>query len=80
MQWLQALPSPVDIVCLQEVHCTSAEECTRWFSSTGLSRVVSSALCTPVVVSSCIALACPLLVHGQMLMVGLYGASSLFPG
>ena len=29
VQWLQALPSPVDIVCLQEVHCTSAEECTR---------------------------------------------------
>lgn len=43
VQWLQALPSPVDIVCLQEVHCTSAEECSRWFSSTGLSCVASSA-------------------------------------
>ena len=41
VQWLQALPSPIDIVCLQEVHCTSAEECSRWFSSTGLSCVVS---------------------------------------
>ena len=42
MQWLQALPSPIDIVCMQEVHCTSVEECTRWFSSTGLFCVVSS--------------------------------------
>ena len=42
VQWLQALPSPIDIVCLQEVHCTSVEECTRWFSSSGLSCVVSS--------------------------------------
>ena len=42
MQWLHALPAPVDIVCLQEVHCTSVEECTRWFSSTGLLCVVSS--------------------------------------
>ena len=43
MQWLQALPSPVDIVCLQEVHCKSVEECSRWFSFTGLSCVASSA-------------------------------------
>ena len=42
VQWLQALPSPIDIVCLQEVHCTSVEECTRWFSSSGLFCVVSS--------------------------------------
>ena len=41
VQWLHALPAPVDIVCLQEVHCTSVEECTRWFSSTGLFCVVS---------------------------------------
>ena len=25
VQWLQALPSPIDIVCLQEVHCTSVQ-------------------------------------------------------
>ena len=43
VQWLQALPSPVDIVCLQEVHCKSVEECSRWFSFTGLSCVASSA-------------------------------------
>ena len=42
VQCLQALPSPVDIVCFQEVHCTSAEECSWWFSSTGLSCVPSS--------------------------------------
>ena len=35
------------------------------------------ALCNPVVMSSCIVLVCLLLVHGQMLMVGLYSASSL---
>ena len=41
VRWLQALPTPIDIVCLQEVHCTSVEECTRWFSFTGLFCVAS---------------------------------------
>ena len=41
VHWLQSLPSPVDVVCLQETHCTSVEECTRWFSATGLSCVAS---------------------------------------
>ena len=41
LQWLQLLPSPVDVVCLQETHCSSVEECTRWFSATGLSCVAS---------------------------------------
>lgn len=36
VHWLQSLPSPGDVVCLQETHCTSVEECTRWFSATGL--------------------------------------------
>ena len=41
VHWLQSLPSPVDVVCLQEAHCTSVEECARWFSATGLSCVAS---------------------------------------
>ena len=56
VQWLQALLSPIDIVCLQEVHCTSVEECTRWFSSTGLFCVVSSGF---VHSFGCVVLYCP---------------------
>ena len=77
VKWLQALPSLVDIVCLQEVHCTSAEECSRWFSSTGLSCVVSSGSAHSC---GCVVLYRPRLsLDGscQMLMVGLYSASSL---
>ena len=39
--WLHSLPSIPDIVCLQETHCMSSEECSSWFSSSGLSFVVS---------------------------------------
>lgn len=52
VHWLQSLPSPVDVVCLQETHCTSVEECPRWFSTMGLSCVASfgsSHLCGTVV-------------------------------
>ena len=56
VQWLQALPSPIDIVCLQEVHYTSVEGCTRWFSSTGLFCVLSSG---SVHSCGCVVLYCP---------------------
>ena len=62
VQWLQSLPSPIDIVCLQEVHCTSVEECTRWFSSTGLFCVVS-----PGSVHSC---GCVVLYRPRLSLVG----------
>ena len=37
LQWLRCLQSPVDFVCLQETHCTSASEASPWFSSSGYS-------------------------------------------
>ena len=40
-QWLRSLPSPVDVVCLQETHCLSEAECSSWFSSSGFSYLVS---------------------------------------
>ena len=40
-RWLQSLPRLPDVVCLQETHCASEEECGLWFSVTGLSSVVS---------------------------------------
>ena len=59
MQWLQALPSPVDIVCLQDVHYKSVG---WWFSSTGLSCVASSAS-----VHSC---GCVVLYRPRLSLVG----------
>ena len=41
LHWLHSLPCIPDIVCLQEAHCMSSEECSSWFSSSGLSFVVS---------------------------------------
>lgn len=41
LQWLRCLPSPVDVVCLQETHCVSEAECGSWFASSGFSFVVS---------------------------------------
>ncbi len=41
VQWLRSLPVSVDVVCLQETHCTSDIECHSWFSSSGFSFVIS---------------------------------------
>ena len=41
VQWLRSLPVSIDVVCLQETHCTSDVECHSWFSSSGLSFVLS---------------------------------------
>ena len=41
MQWLSSLPSPVDVVCLQETHCLSEAECRFWFLSSGFTCLVS---------------------------------------
>ena len=41
LQWLRSLPVTVDVVSLQETHCTSDVECHSWFSSSGLSSVLS---------------------------------------
>ena len=48
MQWLNSLPSPVDVICLQEAHCLSEAECRSWFSSSGLTCLVA-----PGTVRSC---------------------------
>ena len=41
VQWLRSLPVTVDVVCLQETHCTSDSECSSWLSSSGFSCAVS---------------------------------------
>ena len=41
VQWLCSLPTVPDVVCLQECHCVSLEECQSWFRSSGFSSVVS---------------------------------------
>ena len=41
IQWLQALPSTVDAVCLQETHCVPSDDCALWFTSSGFSCCVS---------------------------------------
>ena len=41
LQWLHSLPSPADVICLQETHCLSEAECRSWFSSSGFSCLVS---------------------------------------
>ena len=41
LQWLISLPSPADVICLQETHCLSEAECNSWFSSSGFSCLVS---------------------------------------
>ena len=40
-QWLHSLPSPVDVVCLQECHCVSVDEVSFWFPGSGLLCAVS---------------------------------------
>ena len=40
-QWLWLLPSPVDVVCLQECHCVSVDEVSFWFPGSGLLCAVS---------------------------------------
>ena len=41
LRWLRALPSVPDVVCLQEMHCTSLAEGQTWFLSSGFERSVS---------------------------------------
>ena len=41
VQWLRSLPSPVDVVCLQECHCVSVDEVSFWFPGSGLLCAVS---------------------------------------
>ena len=40
-RWLQSLSLLADVVCLQETHCVSVEECRLWLSATGILFVVS---------------------------------------
>ena len=41
MHWLRSLSVVPDVVCLQESHCISVEECRSWFLSSGFSFVSS---------------------------------------
>ena len=41
LQYLRSLLSVVDVVCLQECHCSSDNECQMWFRSSGFLSVVS---------------------------------------
>ena len=40
-QWLRSLPCTVDVVCIQEAHCTSVFECDSWFRWSGFLSSVS---------------------------------------
>ena len=61
VQWLRSLPTVPDVVCLQEYHCVSLEECQSWFRSSGFSSVVS-----PGSRWSC---GCIVLFHNPLLLV-----------
>lgn len=61
VQWLRSLPTVLDVVCLQEYHCVSLEECQSWFRSSGFSSVVS-----PGSRWSC---GCIVLFHNPLLLV-----------
>ena len=61
VQWLCSLPTVPDVVCLQECHCVSLEECQSWFRSSGFSSVVS-----PGSRQSC---GCIVLFHNPLLLV-----------
>ena len=41
LQWMRSLPVTVDVVSLQETHCSSDVECNSWFSSSGFSFALS---------------------------------------
>ena len=41
LQWLRSFPTLPDIVCIQECHVLSLEECQTWFSFSGFSCAVS---------------------------------------
>ena len=42
LQWLRSFPTLPDIVCIQECHVLSLEECQTWFSCSGFLCAVSS--------------------------------------
>ena len=58
LQWLRFLSVTVDVVSLQETHCTSDVECHSWFSSSGLSFILSPGTRRS---GGCIILYCPIL-------------------
>lgn len=41
LQWLRSVNLSVDVVCLQETHCVSEEECRSWFLHSGFNFAVS---------------------------------------
>ena len=43
--WLSSLPSPPDIICLQETHSVDNAELLSWFSYTGFSVIGSHGTC-----------------------------------
>lgn len=61
VQWLRSLPTVPDVVCLQEYHCVSLEECQSWFRSSGFSSVVS--------LGSRWSCGCIVLFHNPLLLV-----------
>ena len=55
LHWVRSLPVRPDIICLQEVHCSSVQECSSWFQSSGF-----GVACSPGSVrsSGCAILSC----------------------
>ena len=56
LHWVRSLPVRPDIICLQEVHCSSVQECSSWFQSSGFGVVSSPG---SVHSSGCAILFCP---------------------
>ena len=58
LQWLRSLPARPNVICLHEAHCTSVQEFSSWFVSSG-----SSVVCSPGSVhsSGCVVLFRPFL-------------------
>ena len=76
VQWLRSLPTVPDVICQQECHCVSLEECRSWFRSSGFSSVVSSGSVGPVVVLFCFVIPFFWLTRGLILMVVFFNVSS----
>ena len=61
---LRGLPSSVDIVCIQESHCVSSDECASWFRSLGVLSFVP-----PGLNKSC---GCIVLFHPSLSFISLW--------
>lgn len=79
LQWLRSFPTLPDIVCIQECHVLSLEECQTWFSSSGFLCAVSSGSSHSCGCIILFVILVPCVTRGMMMMGVSYNVSSLFP-